>query len=118
MYVCVCVRVYAYISSHHNRNVWRIRQVNPHVRGVECLCIYIYTSIYISIYIGRYTCMNRKNDGSMVWPLHDTAITNIVKCLPYKRGVGRGPYIKRYYLWATYRGSDIKEVSRANNRTH
>jgi len=27
---------------------------------------------------------------AMAWPLHDTAITNIVGCMAYKRGVGGG----------------------------
>jgi len=29
----------------------------------------------------------------VVWPLQDIAITNIVWCMAYTRGVGRGAYI-------------------------
>jgi len=29
----------------------------------------------------------------MVWPLHDIAITNIVWCMAYTRGVGGASYI-------------------------
>jgi len=69
--------------------------------------IYIYTYIYI-LYIYIYICFlnncsraprnsltwpHRRRELASDWPLHDIAITNIVWCTAYKRGVRRAVHI-------------------------
>jgi len=34
--------------------------------------------------------------GAGLWPLHGIAITNVVWCMAYKRGVGGGSYIAQW----------------------
>ena len=50
--------------------------------------VYMHVYLYIRIFCS-YVCMQLLT----VWPLHDIAIANIVWCMPYKGGVGRGVVI-------------------------
>ena len=44
-----------------------------------------------------YVCMHAHGNipicSAVIWTLHDIAITNIVWCIAYKRGVGGASYI-------------------------
>jgi len=58
------------------------------------------------VFFSRYLAANddsilvrreaKKNDKAVVWPLHNIAITNMVWCMVYNRGVGGGAYIARW----------------------
>ena len=48
------------------------------------LSLDLYIQIYIDRYVSVYAWLR------ITWPSHDIAITNIVWCMAYKRGVGGG----------------------------
>ena len=65
------------------------------------MCIYMYVCIYSFIYTCPYihnvvwsgSRVNPRLRSGTPWPLHEIAMTNLVRCMACTRGVGGGSYL-------------------------